>query len=348
MMSLQPAHRSPRENLPGLPTRLPRARGPITEQLLDHLLHRPHEISPLPLAAEPDPLHDDDAALALYLFYEQHYLGLPGVDEGWEWNPSLLRERHRLEEAFADQVVDLVGPAPIALSRDEVKRELTRLSTDGSGPSLSGYMERSGTIEQLRELAIHRSAYQLKEADPHTWAIPRLTGRPKAALVEIQRGEYGDGVVEEVHANLFAAVLQELRLDASYGAYVDRLPALTLATCNLVSMFGLHRRWRGALVGHLALFEMCSVGPMGRYASAVRRLGHGDPAARFYEAHVVADERHQVVALDDMVDGLVTDEPLLGGDVVFGARALAGLERLFAALLLDAWEAGRSSLRPPP
>ncbi|MEQ1785513.1 MAG: iron-containing redox enzyme family protein [Acidimicrobiales bacterium] len=347
MTILQPAHPAHGGDRPGLPKRLPGARGPITEQLLGDLGRRPHEMGPLPLGADPDPLHDDDAALALYLCYEQHYLGLPGVDERWEWNPSLLRERHRLEQAFEDQLIDLVGPPPVALRRADVKGELTRLSTDSSGPSLSGYMERSGTVDQLREFAVHRSAYQLKEADPHTWAIPRLTGRAKAALVEIQRGEYGDGVVEDVHANLFAAVLQELRLDASYGAYVDRLPAVTLATCNLVSMFGLHRRWRGALIGHLALFEMCSVGPMGRYANAVRRLGHGDPAARFYEAHVLADERHQVVALDEMVDGLVRQEPFIGGDVVFGARALAAVERLFAASLLDAWAAGRSSLRPP-
>jgi Iron-containing redox enzyme len=50
-----------------------------------------------------------------------------------------------------------------------------------------------GTLAQLREFAIHRSAYQLKEADPHTWAIPRLTGAVKAAMVEIQADEYGDG-----------------------------------------------------------------------------------------------------------------------------------------------------------
>ena len=293
-----------------------------------------------------DPLRGDDAALALYLCYEQHYLGLPGVDERWEWNPSLLGERQRLEQAFEEQLVGIAGAVPIGMSRVDVRDNLVRLATDGSGPSLSRYMETDGAIGQLREFAIHRSAYQLKEADPHTWGIPRLSGRAKAALVDIQRGEYGDGVIEDVHANLFAGVMQDLGLDPSYGAYVDRLPAATLATCNLVSMFGLHRRWRGSLVGHLALFEMCSVGPMARYATAVRRLGVGERAARFYDAHVLADERHQVVALDDMVDGLVSDEPLLGGEVVFGARALAAVERLFAVSLLDAWRQGASALRP--
>ena len=135
---------------------------------------------------------------------------------------------------------------------------------------------------------------------------------------------------------------------AAYGTYLDRLPGSTLSTCNLVSLFGLHRRWRGALVGHLALFEMSSVGPMGRYQAALERLGLGRSATRFYEAHVVADERHQEVAQHDLVAGLIDDEPFLGGEVVFGARALAAVEGRFAQHLLDSWAAGRSSLLPAP
>ena len=329
---------------PRPPRVLPAARGPITEQLLDHLVRGVHEMSALPLG-DVDPLRHDDAALALHLCYELHYLGLAGIEEAWEWEPSLLRERRRLEVAFEAQLLDLVGPVPIALERDDVTDELRHLASTENGPSLSAFMEERGTLEQMREFAMHRSAYQLKEADPHTWGIPRLTGRAKAALVDIQQGEYGEGVATEVHANLFAQVLDELDLDPAYGAFIDHLPAITLSTCNLVSLFGLHRRWRGALVGHLALFEMCSVGPMGRYKAALERMGVGERAQRFYDAHVIADERHQVVALEDMVDGLVEAEPFLGGEVVFGARALAAVEGLFAQHLLTSWSDDTSSLR---
>ena len=92
---------------------------------------------------------------------------------------------------------------------------------------------------------------------------------------------------------------------------------------------------------------MCSVGPMSRYRAALERLGFGPRATRFYDAHVVADEHHQVIALDEMVAGLVEDEPYLGGQVVFGARALAAIERRFTEELLTAWADGRSSLRQP-
>jgi hypothetical protein len=202
------------------------------------------------------------------------------------------------------------------------------------------------SLEQVRELAVHRSAYQLKEADPHTWAIPRLNGEAKAAMVTIQADEYGNGVAELSHGALFARTMSTLGLDPA-ASYLDLIPGVTLATTNLISLFGLHRRWRGALVGHLALFEMTSVGPMGRYAAALDRLGVDADGRRFYEVHVEADQWHQHLAADAMVAGLLRLEPGLAADVLFGAAALDAVERRFTRHLLGRWTAGLSSLRSP-
>ena len=329
---------------------LPSPRGPLSSYLLEHLRWRPHDLGDPPVSPPQGEaaLTDDDLHLALYVCYELHYRGWAGVQDGWEWEPSLLAVRRRLEQAFVDALIDDVGP-PDDLPRwdVEVEAELHRILSSGTGPSLSAFVKQEGTVEQLREFCVHRSAYQLKEADPHTWAIPRLGGPAKAALVQIQSDEYGNGVPSEVHAELFAVTMAELGLDRTYGAYLDLMPGVTLATVNLVSLFGLHRRWRGALVGHLAIFEMASVTPMGRYAAALRRLGFGDDAARFYDVHVEADAVHEVVACRDMAAGLVRQEPALAGDVLFGARAIMRVEERFARWLVDSWSAGRSSLRRP-
>jgi hypothetical protein len=138
--------------------------------------------------------------------------------------------------------------------------------------------------------------------------------------------------------------MEELGLDRTYGAYVDRLPGVTLATVNLMSLFGLHRRWRGAIVGHLAAFEMTSSVPNRRYANALRRLGFGPRATDFFDEHVEADAVHENLAAVDLAGGLARLEPALAGDILWGARALVEVERRWAQQLLDAWEAGRSSL----
>ena len=147
-----------------------------------------------------------------------------------------------------------------------------------------------------------------------------------------------------MHATMFGVTMRELGLDARYGAYLDLLPAVTLATVNLMSLFGLHRRWRGAIVGHLAAFEMTSTLPNRRYANGLRRLGFGPPATDFYDEHVEADAVHENVAANDLAGSLASEGPAMAADVLFGARALLAADRAFAAHLLDSWARGESSL----
>jgi hypothetical protein len=319
---------------------LPAPRGPWTEWLFGVLPGSPGPVG-TPRPVEDSVVGDDDLALALYCLYELHYRGFRGVSDGWEWEPSLLAARRLLEERFERELrAAAAGP-----ELPPLPEALYAVIQEGTAPSVSRFLDEHGTADQFREYAIHRSAYQLKEADPHTWALPRLGGAPKAAMVEIQADEYGAGVERDMHQNLFAVTMAELGLDPSYNAYLDELPAETLTSVNVASFFGLHRRLRGALVGHLALFEMTSVEPMGICAEALRRLGFGPGARHFYEVHVVADAHHETVAAQQLAAGLALQEPTLVPDILFGARACMYAEGLLSSLLVDSWTRGRRSLR---
>ena len=122
------------------------------------------------------------------------------------------------------------------------------------------------------------------------------------------------------------------------------MPGVTLLTSNMISMFGLNRRFRGALVGHLAMFEMTSAVPNARYARGHRRLGGSEEAARFFDEHVVADAVHEQIAAYDLAEGLAATEPRLREDILFGARCAAYADKEFAAWALSRWAAGQSSL----
>jgi hypothetical protein len=302
----------------------------------------------LPLGRPGDALADDDLQLALYCCYELHYSGFSGIDEHWEWDPWLLGQRARLEAVFEDALRDAVGEDACAPPAAEIDLALRAIADADDGPSLSRHIERHATLDQVEEFLIHRSAYQLKEADPHSWALPRLHGGPKAALVEIQSDEYGGGRADRIHATLFARAMEAFGLDSAPGAYLHLIPGTTLATVNLMSFLGLHRRLRGAIVGHLALFEMTSSIPNRRYANGIRRLGLGGDATEFFLEHVEADAVHENIAAVDLAGGLAEQNPALAPDVLWGARALALLDRRWAAAVLDAWEQGAGSLLEAP
>ncbi|MGY1887173.1 iron-containing redox enzyme family protein [Blastococcus sp. SYSU DS0753] len=328
--------------------RLPEPRGPLSDALARDLATRADLSAATRECAERLELHrsgallDDDLQLALAICYELHYRGFDGVSEDWEWDPELLRLRAGLERRHLAALRGLVGE--VAVTGEPIDRQLTALIAADDGPSLSAYMAKRGTLEQWREYLVLRSVYHLKEADPHTFAIPRLSGRTKAAMVEIQADEYGGGSAERMHSELFAGLMRDLGLDAGYGAQWDDAPAVAFASVNTMSLFGLHRRWRGAALGHLATVEMTSSEPSRRYSAGLRRLGFDERTTVFYDEHVEADAVHEQIASVDMCGSLVAAEPELAPDVLFGAASSLAMDGLAAHHLLGAWEAGQSGL----
>ncbi|GAA2746655.1 MULTISPECIES: iron-containing redox enzyme family protein [Kitasatospora] len=334
---------------PHLPPTLPHPRGPLSAHVLDRLHGPPGQppAGPLPAPAPdhaPPTAWDDDLQLALYLCYELHYRGFAGVDPGWEWDPDLLRLRGHLERCFLTELRRVTDPLPLP---DEALAGL--LAADPGGPdSPSHHLLTAGERRQAAEYLVHRSLYHLKEADPQMWVVPRLPHPAKAALVAVQYDEYGSGHPERAHALLFARMMADFGLDPAYGRYLDAVPAPALAVVNLMSMFGLHRALRGALVGQFAAVEITSPPGAARLAEAFERLGAGPDGTLFYREHVVADAVHEQQVRLTVIDPLLAEEPELAGDVAFGIAATGAVEDRLARHLLTAWRAGRSSLRTAP
>lgn len=339
--------------------KLPAVRGPLSAELLGILRSTQpispdgaaalHEAAERVTASAPRPSFNDDFQLSLFCLYELHYRGFEDVEDRWEWCPALISTRAVLESAFEAELRREVKVPPLPRAEaDAVAAALFELTGQDDGPSVSRYIAREAGLEQIREFLMHRSLYQLKEADPHTWAIPRLSGRAKAALVEVQADEYGGGHPERMHSALFAQAMRGAGLDDTYGAYIDELPAVTLASANLMSLFGLHRRLRGAIAGHLAAFEMTSSIPNRFYARGLRRLGFGDDVALYFDEHVEADAVHEQIAGRDLAGGLAEAEPHLLHDIIFGAAAALLMDTWVGSNQLGAWQGGSSSLRKPP
>jgi hypothetical protein len=283
-----------------------------------------------------DPLADADLQLALACCYELHYRGFDGVDDAVEWDPGTMALTRLLERAIEAAVLRAVPRPPAAA---DVVGDLGLLVEKDDAPSLSAHLLRRADVEQWREFLVQRSVYHLKEADPHTWQVPRITGRAKAALVEIQMDEYGGGRPDGMHSALFARAMRELGLDDSYGAYWPQALPETHAMVNLMTLFGLHRRHRGAALGHLAALEMTSTSPNRRYGNGLRRLGFGPAATAYFDEHVEADAVHEQIAAVDMCGSFAADEPHLVADVLWGAASCLALDAAAGAALLRRWNA---------
>jgi hypothetical protein len=332
---------------------LPETRGPLSAGVIDalagcaaldvdRLLER---VRTLP--DDTDLLTDGDLHLALWVLYELHYGGFDGVDPDLEWDPDLLRVRAALEMPFEAELRRRAAPhvGRVLTADGDLAERLFELSGSFEGPSVARFVHREATLEQFAEFMVHRSIYQLKESDPHSWVIPRITGKPKAALVELQYDEYGGGRPERLHATMFGDSMEGTGLDRTYGAYIDRVPGYTLANNNVMSLLGLHRRLRGAAMGHLGAYEATSSIPCRKYAGGVRRLGLPEVVAAYFDEHVEADAVHEQLAFRDICAGLVESGQADEEDVVLGAVACLLMDAVVGERMLGSWAEGRSALR---
>jgi Iron-containing redox enzyme len=335
---------SPAQQSRTAPT-LPAPRGPLSIAVLSALRRSPVAPYSAPIRpagiAHADP-YGEDLQLALYCCYELHYRGFTEVADDMEWDPTLLELRRQMEWVFLAALrTDVAGGT-------DITAEVNALLVEPVNAwGLSHHLRRDGQLWQLREYVAQRSLYHLKEADPHAFVIPRLTGPAKAALVTVEHDEYGAGNPDRMHAHLYSEMMIELRLCADYGAYLDAAPAATLAEVNFMSLCGLHRRLRGALIGQLAAAELTSSPASARMVRAMRRLGCGPASIEFYAEHIEADAVHEQLVRHGVITPLLAAEPELTSDVVFGIQASTRLTDRLSDLLLNQWAQDQPTLRIP-
>jgi len=309
----------------------------VSRRVVD-CLSRPAFSTPEVALGDGPALGDRDLQLALWTLYELSYRGFDDVDPRREWDIGLIALRSQIEDRVESELRAATRQrVTAALAReDDIAALVLALVQQDDAPSLSSYLRRTATREQMQDFLRERSVQQLKESDPQAFLVPRLSGAAKVALAELQYDEFGAGQPERLHQSMYARTLAAAGLDHSYGAYVNDVSALSLASANLMSMLALHRRLVFAGAGHFAAFEASSSVPSRRIAAGLERVGLAEAADYFHE-HVEADAVHEQVAARDLCGPLVQEHPSAFGEIVFGVACALHLDALSSAELLARW-----------
>ena len=315
---------------------LPQPFGPVTRLVVETLRGSTGTRTPV---VDGPVLGNRDAQLGLWLLYELSYRGIEGVDPALEWDPDVVRIRVVLEQRFEHELREATreSVSQALESGDDVGTMLLAMpQAHSDGPSLAAYLRREASREQLVDFLRERSVQQLKESDPQAFLLPRLTGRAKVAMAELQYDEFGAGRPERLHQTLYAEALVAAGLDPTYGAYLTEVSALSLASANVMSLLALNRRLLAAGVGHFAAFEASSSVPSRRISAGLERVGLAE-ASPYFDEHVEADAVHEQIAAREVCGALVEDDPDSLDDIVFGAAACLLLDRLSGEELLERW-----------
>ncbi len=325
---------------------VPFARGELSNHVFARLQREPRDLGWLPPLAAID---GDDFQVTLFLLQELSFRRIAGVcvPRGKTSRPCSRSGPRSRGSRNAGSATPCTSRAVVRrkwatrssncstsrrafalrVGRDErhartpprVPHAQSRLSTQGSRPALvrdsstaSGAGEDGAARDPTRRVRPPRAERGARRVVPRN----ARGARPRPRRRERHRSPAGVDVAHEHRAEQFRSITPAAR----------------------------------SVPRHLAVFEMTSVEPMARYASACRRLLHGEratQAARFFDVHVAADGLHQRIALERLVGGFATQYPEEASELLFGAAALLMIEGELASHLLTSWADGRTSLRRP-
>lgn len=259
---------------------------------------------------EGDPAALEEAHRALYSIYADRVWRPKSSAQG----PQLLQFRQILEAAFRDQ---------LDRTRAEVGVNLTPPASDhgawfeslalGPHPRDDGswglYLHEDASLDALKRVVAQRSLFFLREPDPWIYAVPTLTGVARAGLIDLLLDEYGWGKLDRMHSTIYANLMEALDLETELDHYEYGTSWQFLATLNHQWMCALDPALSRRLIGTIYLTEADSPQAMNNYLAAWARLGIDDPRVlEFYELHVLADENHRDVALQEVAVPVAADE----------------------------------------
>ena len=199
--------------------RMPKPRGGLSEWIVARLAERGAVTGSAPAADSWD-----DEAIALWTLHELSYRGFEDADDRAEWDPEAARRAPRPRDRARGAAARALRPRwPTAPTRARRRPDRPRgrswpRTTARRSPTTS-----AGTPTATRCSSCCGSARSTTSRSPtrRPGSCRGCPVRAKAALMELQYDEYGDGDPNRLHAHLFARGLEAVGLRAEYGAYVD-------------------------------------------------------------------------------------------------------------------------------
>jgi len=269
-------------------------------------------------------LTDDDLQLALLCFGALDAGGLGRVDARWAADPLLIAVRENLEAALEEALREEVAVPSARRARgalavgesvtEAVADALDELITDADATRPYRYLAEQATGAQLREHLVARSI--------------------RSALVDADQRVVADDATAALRLK---ARLGDQRLQVRRGNYIDAVDVSVLVAVNTTALLARVDRLRGCFYGLRtaagsieSLIETSVVDALGRL---------GMPLSQAAAARGSGAGRSGIAA------GLVTAEPALLDDVLFGAAVGVTVERWISEHEVVRWRVGRSALR---
>lgn len=193
--------------------------------------------------------------------------------------------------------------------------ELIRQHTSYHHPFFKEFLPHQATHENLR-------FYLAQESSPRFDDLLAMiqVGSPIQMKMELAKNywdEMGNGNVNNVHANMFAKVLQYFNVTSEYA--FENVLLSSLVSDNLSAALALYRENYPQAIGYLAVTEFCVPMRFKAFIEACRRLNVKEDVLSYHILHTDIDGEHADGWFREIVVPLIERNPSMADKITEGA-----------------------------
>jgi len=254
---------------------------------------------------------------------------------------ALRRLEHQFVEREREQVRLWADTAPRDAEAFVHWFEELKQNGPGQGDSLFPWLAEEATHEELCWFLTQEMAGEAGFDDLVALTQVKLPARPKLELARNYWDEMGQGTQSGMHGPMLEHLGRALDLDIREEATVWE----SLALANLMVALAANRHYTYQSIGALGAIELTAPGRSEKVNAALKRLGLGGAARRYYALHATLDVKHSLAWNNEVLLPLVAANPALATPIAEGAlmRLRAGarcFERYRAELWSGNWQPG--------
>ena len=239
---------------------------------------------------------------------------------GSDWQEDLEREHamRMLEGHFIQseraKVAHLAPKAPAQPEAFVLWFEALRFWGPGQGDRLFPWLARDASLAQMKWFLRQELAGEAGFDDLVALAQIKLPIGPKLELARNYWDEMGQGNAQAMHGRMLQDLSSALEIHAETDAVWE-----SIALANLMIALACNRRYTYQSIGALGVIELTAPSRAEYVNAALKRLGVGGEARRYYAVHATLDLRHSQAWNREVLAPLVEREPRAARAIAEGA-----------------------------
>lgn len=247
---------------------------------------------------------------------------------------ALRRVEHEFVERQREEIRAWADSAPREAEAFVRWFEELKQNGPGQGDALFPWLAEQASHEELCWFLSQEMAGEAGFDDLVALTQVKLPARPKLELARNYWDEMGQGTASGMHGPMLDKLASALDLDVREEATVWE----SLALANLMVALAANRHYAYQSIGALGAIELTAPGRSEQVNAALKRLGLGGEARRYYALHATLDVKHSRAWNSEVLLPLVAADPTLATPIAEGAlmRLRAG-ERCFQRYRAELW-----------